>query len=582
MTCPLASLAPGRTLPRLDGMPSGAHDPSLAAHPTPTTPGQTLAHGSFREGRAPRLAVAAVCRMLHQVTEALVPVAIGVTVDRAIAPNDPMALVWCFVGIAALFLALTASWRIGTRLSTSVFSFGEHSLRQLLAAKILHPLHSGTRRGPGRVLSISTSDTRHTAGLAWVIIEQLAALAALLTAAVSLLLISWPLGAVVLLATAAFMAAMHLITTPLEQRALHQQASAAEAAHVASDLIAGLRVLKGIGAVDTASTRYRAVSRSSLDAAMSMVRARALFNAVSLGLSGAFLAAIAWLASSLAADGTISIGQLVTVVGLAQFIKDPMTTLAFLSAEIREKRAVAGRLSSLLGEKDDLDQGADQNPSDPDTTVDDALVTLRTRLADGRRFSISVAPGSVMGVVAGPAAARDLIDRLAYRRPLDRGELTVGGREALDLGPEQVARQIFVADHDAAVFSASVRDNLFTDSVDEALIRGSALDEVLEHLPNGLDSRIGEYGRTLSGGQRQRLLLGRALHQPQALLVLHEPTTAVDSVTETRIAEALSQLRGRTMMLITTSPVLLDICDDVVELDTALANAYASNGATGA
>jgi ABC-type multidrug transport system fused ATPase/permease subunit len=506
--------------------------------------------------------------MLHQVAEAIVPVTIGVTVDQAIAPSDPSALAWCLAGLAVLFVVLTASWRIGTRLSTSVFSFGEHSLRQLVAAKVLHPLHSGTGRGPGRVLTISTSDTRHTAGLSWVIIEQLSALAALLTAGISLVLISWPLGVVVLLATAAFMAAMHLITTPLERRVLHQQASAAEAAHVAADVIAGLRVLKGIGAVGSASTRYRAVSRSSLVAAMSMVRARALFNGVSLGLSGAFLAAIAWIASSMAASAAISVGQLVTVVGLAQFIRDPMTTLAFLSAEVREKLAVAGRLAGLLAEENDLDRGAAQT-SDPESTPDDALIALRTRLADGRALSMAVQPNGVVGVVAGPAAAQELIDLLAYRRPLACGELTVRGRDAVDLGPEHVARQIFVSDHDAAVFSASVRDNLATDSVDESALMGSALDEVLQHLPDGLDSRIGERGRTLSGGQRQRLLLGRALHQPQALLVLHEPTSAVDSVTEARIAEGLSRLAGRTrtMLLITTSPALLGICDEIVDLD---------------
>lgn len=549
-------------------MSSAEHDRPSVGQAVPTTPGQALLHGSFREGRGPRLAVAAGSRMLHQIAEALVPVAIGVTVDKAIAPHDPSALIWCLTGITALFMVLTTSWRMGTRLSTSVFSYGEHSLRQLLAAKVLHPLHSGTGRGPGRVLSISTSDTRHTAGLSWVIIEQLSALAALLTATVSLLLISWTLGVTVLVATAAFMAAMHLITTPLERRALHQQAAAAEASHVAADLIAGLRVLKGVGAVDTASTRYLRVSRSSLDASMAMVRARALFNGVSLGLSGAFVAAIAWLSSSMAANGTISVGQLITVVGLAQFIKDPMTTLAFLSAEVREKRAVAGRLAGLLAEDNDLDQGAEKRPSAQIGAAGDHLVTLRTQTADGRPISLEVATGRVMGIVAGPSPARHLIELLAYRRPLVRGELTVHGHDALDLGPEQLARQIFVSDHGAAVFSTSVRANLAADSVDDTLVRASALDEVLEHLPEGLDSAIGEHGRTLSGGQRQRLLLGRALHQHQELLVLHEPTSAVDSVTESRIAEALGRLRGRTMLLITTSPALLNICHDVIDIDS--------------
>lgn len=538
----------------------------------PATPGQALAHGSFREGRGRRLAVAAACRMLHQVTEALVPVAIGVTVDRAIAPGNPMALAWCLAGTALLFVILTASWRIGTRLNTSVFSHGEHSLRQLLAGKVLDPLHSGTGRGPGRLLSLSTSDTRHTAGLAWVVTEQLSAFAALMTAAVALVLVSWQLAATVLVATAAFMLLMHLVTTPLERRAVAQQAAAAESAHVASDLVTGLRVLKGIGAVDGAAARYREASRSSMDAAMSMARANALFMGVSLSLSGAFLAAIAWLASTMATNGSITVGQLVTVVGLAQFIKDPMTTLAFLSAEIREKRAVAGRLSSLLAEENDLDQRASGTAVPRGGRPDDGRAVvgacgLRVAAESGSPFVVDLEAGSITGVLATPATASRLIETLTYRRPLARGELSLHGHDALDLGPEEVARHVFVSDHDGAVFSASVRENLATDSVESALLAASGLDEVLRHLPDGLDSTIGEHGRTLSGGQRQRLLLGRALHQPQPLLVLHEPTSAVDSVTEMRIAESLDGLRGRALVLITDSPALLAICDSVVDLD---------------
>lgn len=98
----------------------------------------------------------------------------------------------------------------------------------------------------------------------------------------------------------------------------------------------------------------------------------------------------------------------------------------------------------------------------------------------------------------------------------------------------------------------------------------SGLDDVLTHLPEGLASQVGEQGRLLSGGQRQRLLLARALHQPQPVLVLHEPTTSVDSVTEDRIARAL-RASGRTIILITTGPTLLSACHRVHDLtpDTA-------------
>ncbi|NEE05722.1 ATP-binding cassette domain-containing protein, partial [Streptomyces sp. SID7499] len=100
------------------------------------------------------------------------------------------------------------------------------------------------------------------------------------------------------------------------------------------------------------------------------------------------------------------------------------------------------------------------------------------------------------------------------------------------------------------------------DGVSARATAASGLDDVLTHLPEGLASQVGEQGRLLSGGQRQRLLLARALHQPQPVLVLHEPTTSVDSVTEDRIARAL-RASGRTIVLITTGPTLLSACHRV-------------------
>ncbi|MGE2767370.1 ATP-binding cassette domain-containing protein [Rhodococcus sp. 1.20] len=80
-------------------------------------------------------------------------------------------------------------------------------------------------------------------------------------------------------------------------------------------------------------------------------------------------------------------------------------------------------------------------------------------------------------------------------------------------------------------------------------------------------SEVGEQGKKLSGGQRQRLLLARALHQPQPILVLHEPTTSVDSVTEHRIAHSLRNFPDKAILVITSSPTLLHSCDRVVTID---------------
>ncbi len=93
-------------------------------------------------------------------------------------------------------------------------------------------------------------------------------------------------------------------------------------------------------------------------------------------------------------------------------------------------------------------------------------------------------------------------------------------------------------------------------------------DQVAEALPDGAETAVTEQGRSLSGGQRQRVALARALATGAPVLVLHDPTTAVDAVTEAEIADGLRSLRaGRTTLLLTTSPALLAVTDRVVLLD---------------
>jgi len=104
-------------------------------------------------------------------------------------------------------------------------------------------------------------------------------------------------------------------------------------------------------------------------------------------------------------------------------------------------------------------------------------------------------------------------------------------------------------------------------------------DEVARGLPDGLDAMLGDGARTLSGGQRQRIALARALATEAPVLVLHDPTTAVDAVTEARIAARLRQMReGRTTILVTTSPALLAVTDRVVFLHDGAVRADGTHG----
>ncbi|MGH3680869.1 MAG: ATP-binding cassette domain-containing protein, partial [Natronosporangium sp.] len=140
----------------------------------------------------------------------------------------------------------------------------------------------------------------------------------------------------------------------------------------------------------------------------------------------------------------------------------------------------------------------------------------------------------------------------------------------------EVRRRILVADPDAQIFGGRLRDLLqpvqpVGEPVDEATIarclHAASAEDIVDGLPDGLDTPIDTGARTLSGGQRQRVRLARALAADPEVLVLLEPTSAVDAHTEAAITDRLRALRaGRTTLVATTSPLLLDRADQVAYL----------------
>jgi putative ABC transport system ATP-binding protein len=170
--------------------------------------------------------------------------------------------------------------------------------------------------------------------------------------------------------------------------------------------------------------------------------------------------------------------------------------------------------------------------------------------------------------VPDPAAAVALLDCLGREVEPERGEIAVDGVPTTALDPAAARRAVLVSPHEPALLAETVPANVAAGGGDpgavERALAAAAVDDVLAALPEGPESRLVDGGRSLSGGQRQRVALARALASPAAVLVLHEPTTALDAATEARIAPALRGVRpGATIVLVTASPALLAACDAV-------------------
>ncbi|GAA3707940.1 ABC transporter ATP-binding protein [Gordonia hankookensis] len=508
---------------------------------------------------------------IHQGCEASVPLMIGVVIDRAIAPGSGPGLLWTIVVLALLFLVLTASMRLGGRLIRYATQGAAHELRVAIARRVLDTdgfTQAGSRGGV--LLSTATSDAGRVGMVNAAVWTSVGAAAALVVAAIILLNASVLLGLVVLVGLIPVVLLTRMISRPLVERSATEQAAVAHAAGVAEDMMSGLRVIKGLGAEAVALRKYVTASSTSRVAGIRAARMIALRGGVIALLTGCFLALVAWLGAHLVADERITVGQFVTAFTMTQFLIGPFTRITMVGTQFARGRASATRIAAVLAEPALVSTTAPtmraETPirttgSAPGIRVDD----LRAPALEG--LSFDVGPGEHVAVVMeNLLGAESLLRCLGRLRDPEGGRIEIDGRSLADLGADEVRSSVLVAEHDAVLFRGTVRENI--ESVTrggEMPARAVACTGVATMLPGGLDVEVTERALSLSGGQRQRVVLARALAADSPVLVLHDPTTAVDAVTESEIAAGLSALRaGKTTIVVTTSPALLAIADRVV------------------
>jgi putative ABC transport system ATP-binding protein len=493
--------------------------------------------------------------------------------------------------LAAVFVALSLSFRFSLRSGEKASHQAAHEVRSRLAERVLSA-DGGAAHGrlSGELANIATSDAQRVGQVNLALPIAFSAVVGVLVGAVALLRVSPVLGLLVLVAAPVLLGLAHLLGKPLERRSDAEQDRAALASGVAADLVAGLRAVKGIGAEATAARRYRVTSRSSMAAAIRAARSRAWLDGSMLAMTGVFLAVVALVGGHLAASGTITVGELVAAVGLAQFLLWPLSIFSWVNGLLAQGRASAARVAEVLAAPPAVPPGSSPLP----LPVAGRVELVEVVSGSLRGVSLTAEPGELVGVVArDPADAVSLLAVLAREVDPSGGTVALDGVPLSTVEGSVLRSAVLVAAHDADLFEGSVRDNVAAGAaqgaaaqggvaqrgaaqggvaqVDEVVLReamdAARVDDVARALPDGLDTVISARGRSLSGGQRQRVALARALAAAPPVLVVHDPTTAVDAVTEVSLAAGIKRVRsGLTTIVVATSPALLAAADRVVFL----------------
>jgi len=262
-----------------------------------------------------------------------------------------------------------------------------------------------------------------------------------------------------------------------------------------------------------------------------------------------------WLAARMAVHGNITAGQLVAVYGYTATLAVPVSSFIESAHGLGRGLVAARRIIIFLALRPDIvDEGTKPLPAGDQEVTDP-------------QCGLTVPPGLLTVVVpADLADALTVMDRLARHT---ESEAALGPVLLRDLPFAETRRTVLLGDHDGYLFGGRLRDVVDTTGsgrLEEALTAAVA-DEIVRGLPDGLDSPLQPRGRDLSGGQRQRLLLARCLVADPPILLLVEPTSAVDAYTEALMIERTIALRrGRTTVVATSSPLWMQRADRVVVL----------------
>ncbi len=514
----------------------------------------------------------AVCT-IWMTTGALLPTVLGLAIERGIVGGDQGALVrWCLaiLALAVLGAIFGTTWH---RVAVTNWMRATFRVIRLVGDHVLRAGPALPAKVPtGEVVSVVASDAMRIANVYESAGQIAGALVSYGVIASILLARDTTLGLIVLLGVPVVTLMLASVLRPLQRRQNAAREAAGALTTLGSDTVAGLRVLRGIGGEETFLRRYDEQSAQVLRRGCRVAPVHAALDAARVLLPGIFVVIVTWQGASAVRSGALEPGDLVTFYGTAAYLAMPLGfATQFVSHYIRA-RVGAAKVIAILSVRSDTERSDTETGAGLDevTQTEEALAPDGPASICDPVSGVRVEPGQFTAVVTStPRDAQTIADRLVRFGPT-ASPAQWGSVALAQVSLEEVRSRIVLAHGDATLFTGSLRENLVAhhgaddDELRAALHVASAHD-VIAGLPEGLDAEVTERGRNFSGGQRQRLALVRAVLTDAEVLILIDPTSAVDAHTEARIGARLAPARaGRCTVAFTTSPLLAEHADTVI------------------
>jgi ATP-binding cassette subfamily B protein len=357
------------------------------------------------------------------------------------------------------------------------------------------------------------------------------------------------------------------------------------------EAVRGARVVKAFGREDHERGRLAATARDAYAAALTRIRLVAKYDMLLAIVPSAVMGLLTWLGGREGVEGRMTYGDLLLFFGFAVTFANFAKTFSLVQSAWQFAKTGAGRIFELIAyaKPATIERGTRLPGEGPGLVLRGASVRIQDHPVVAP-LSFEATPGEVVVVAGPPRSGKTTLARLiAGGAPLAEGSVTLDGVELADADPLDLRRAVRVVVEDPFLFGRTVRENLLlgapagtTDAQLWAALTAAGARQVVEELPHGLDTVLGDRGLTVSGGQRQRLALACALVVPPRVLVLDDALSAVDPALEQGILQRIPQHAPDTAVIaITRRASAAKVADKVVELPEPLPGAPRRPRATG-